>query len=158
MPQLAPSVTRVQTWLSVAFAGAQVPLPLHAWSVRVRVWVPMVEQVLAIELQVPHVVYVVWPQETPASARALPGQSGEEPVQRSSTSQPLAAVRQTREAPSSAQVPLVAAPEATLQASQVPAQALSQHTPSTQKVDRHSPAAPQGVPGGFFAAQYMPLQ
>jgi hypothetical protein len=35
---------------------------------------------------------------------------------------------------------------------------VSQHTPSAQKLERHSPAAPHGAPSAFFAAQYWPLQ
>jgi hypothetical protein len=130
---------------------------LHAWSVRLRVCVPLVAQVVPA-VQVLQLPYVVWPHELPEPAKPLAGQSGEEPVQRSSTSQLLVAPRQTREALSSAQVPLVEAPAATEHASHAPAQAESQHTPSAQKWVVHSVAAPHGEPAGFFAAQYMPLQ
>jgi hypothetical protein len=101
---------------------------------------------------------VVLPQPTPASAKALAGQVAAVPLQRSSTSQVEAAVRHTRLGPSNPQVPLTAAPCATLHASQVSAQAELQHTPSTQKFDWHSVAAPQVMPLVFFAEQYVPLQ
>jgi hypothetical protein len=158
VPQLAPSVKRVQLCVSVVLDGPQVPVALHVWSVRVRVWVPLVAQTLAPDEQTPQPVYVVCPQDVPASARASAGQLGEVPVQRSSTSQGLAAGRQMREAPSSAQVPLVGAPAAALHASQSPAHAESQHTPSTQKLDKHSPGPLQGAPRARLAAQYVPLQ
>ena len=60
--------------------------------------------------------------------------------------------------PSRPQVPLTAAPWATLHASQSSPQAALQHTPSTQKFDWHSVAAAQLTPSVFFAEQYMPLQ
>jgi hypothetical protein len=78
-------------------------------------------------------------------------------VQRSSLSQALTAGRHTRELPSRVQVPLADAPFATEHASQAPAQAVSQHTPSEQKFERHSFAALHGAPRAFFAAQYWPL-
>ncbi len=49
------------------------------------------------------------------------------------------------------------APWATLQASQAPPQAVSQQTPSAQKFELHSPAAPQLTPLAFFAAHQVPL-
>ena len=45
VPQLTPSVGRMQAWLSVVLAGVQVALvPLQSWSVRVRVCTPLVAQ------------------------------------------------------------------------------------------------------------------
>ena len=46
------------------------------------------------------------------------------------------------------QVPTPPSPPVRLQASQAPAQALLQHTPSTQLPLEHSTAAEQGVPAG----------
>lgn len=88
---------------------------------------------------------------------AFDGHAAEVPSQRSSTSQPLATGRHTWLAPSKVQVPSAEAPAATLHASHAPAQAVSQHTPSAQKFDRHCTAALQLAPAAFFAAQYMPL-
>jgi hypothetical protein len=125
--------------------------------VRVRVCPPLVAQAVPPSHPL-HAVKVVVPQPTPASAKLLPGQAARVPVQRSSTSQVEAAVRQMRLGPSSPQVPLTAAPWATLHASQVSVQAVLQHTPSAQKFDWHSVVAPQVTPFGFFAEQYVPLQ
>jgi hypothetical protein len=47
---------------------------------------------------------------------------------------------------------------ARLQATHAPEQAASQHTPSTQRPERHSQAAPQVAPSPFFAAQPLPEQ
>ena len=50
------------------------------------------------------------PHVTPASVKESPGHAALAPEQRSSVSQALVAVRHTREGPSNAQVPSVAAP------------------------------------------------
>ena len=47
---------------------------------------------------------------------------------------------------------------ATLHASQVPVQALPQHTPSTHRPEPHCPAALQAVPGANFATHAPPTQ
>ena len=47
---------------------------------------------------------------------------------------------------------------ARLQASQAPAQAVLQHTPSTQLPATHSLSAPQVVPRTFLGTQAEPLQ
>jgi hypothetical protein len=91
-------------------------------------------------------------------AKPFAGQSGDAPLQRSSTSQLSVAARHTRAAPSSEQVPLTPAPFATEHASHAPAHAESQHTPSAQLAETHSLAAAHAAPSGFFAAQYWPLQ
>ena len=157
VPHEVPSVVRTQACASPVFTGPQVPVPLQSGSVRVRVWPPMLAQALPPS-QTLQAVKVVLPQPTPASAKLLPGQVAAVPLQRSSTSQVEAAVRQMRLGPSRPQVPLTAAPCATLHASQASPQAELQHTPSTQKFEVHSVAAPQVTPLGFFAEQYVPLQ
>ena len=45
---------------------------------------------------------------------------------------------------------------ASAQLVQVWSQALSQHTPSTQKAESHSPAVAQGWPDGFYNADTNP--
>ena len=152
VPHEMPSVTRTQACASPAVTGAQVPVPEHCGSERVRVWPPALAQALPPS-QALHALNVVVPQPTPASAKPLARQVATVPLQRSSTSQVVAAARQMRLGPSSPQVPLTAAPCATLHASQVSAQAELQHRPSTQKLDWHSVLAAQVTPLGLFAEQ-----
>jgi hypothetical protein len=157
MPQLVFSVLRVQACVSVTLELPQVPEPLHKRSVRVRVCVPLVAQVVE-PVHVDQAVKVEVPQLTPASAKSLLGQVAEVPVHRSSRSQVLAALRQTRLAPMRVQTPSALAPCATLHESHSPLQAVLQQTPSLQKFEVHSLAAAHVEPFGFFALQYMPLQ
>ena len=56
------------------------------------------------------------------------------------------------------QVPSAEAPSAVEQASQLPSQALLQHTPSTQKSELQSPFAVQDCPFASAWTQFPPLQ
>jgi hypothetical protein len=90
-----------------------------------------------------------------AGWNASAGQAALAPLQVSASSQAPAVGRQVKALPSTAQVPLLGAPAVVLQAWQScgsPApQAVSQHTPSTQKPDWQSEPAPQLAPGGLPA-------
>ena len=78
------------------------------------------------------------------------GQSASVPLQ---TTEPPHAGLPGSEAGAGRQVPRV--PER-LQRSQLPLQGESQHTPSAQKVDRHSALEPQAVPA-VFSGTHRPL-
>jgi hypothetical protein len=88
----------------------------------------------------------------PASALQVEGQAALDPLHRYGEQEgeepppPLATV---------VQVPLAEAPSAVEQASQPPAQALSQQKPSTQLPVAHWLLAVQAVPWDFFAEQSM---
>jgi hypothetical protein len=156
-PHELPSVVRVHAMVSVLLALLQAPVPEQVRSVRVRDCVPLVAHAEPPS-HADQAPKVVLPHDTPASTKESPRQAALVPLQRSATSHDEAEARHTRDGPSNAQVPSVTAPCATLHASHAPPHAVSQHTPSTQLLETHSPGAPQATPLGFFAAQYVPLQ